>query len=181
MTVATTTNRQDFVCASGALGPISFPHRIDAPGDLQLWIRDEFGFQLAQAIQNVDYFVAVATDFESATVTLAAAFATANDGETCSLLRIVPLTQPLGVASVQRFSDGELEKAYDQGVMRTQQIEESIASLREIVDVDQTAAALQAAVDLVAAQVLQSINVQKVDEVTPLLIRFSRHDWARFR
>ncbi|MGH8431779.1 MAG: hypothetical protein ACREUF_15390, partial [Solimonas sp.] len=111
MTVSTASNRQDFT-VSGT-GPISFPHRIDAPAELQLWTRGVTGVKSAQAVLNVDYFVVVAADFQSATVTLSAAYATANSGKTCSLMRELPQLQPLNVDQVQSFSDGALESAFD--------------------------------------------------------------------
>lgn len=82
-----------------------------------------------KGVYNFSYFVSIASDFNSATVTLSASLALAVLGKTCSLMRIAPLTQSLDVSTIQRFTDRELEKGFDRSVMRDQQIKESLADL----------------------------------------------------
>ena len=183
MTVATTSNRQDFT-GTGSVGPISFPHRLDKPDELELWTRDINGLKETKAAFNGDYFVAVASDFGSATVTLSAPFAALVNGRLCSLLREVVLMQDLNVEQVQRFSDGELEKGYDRAVMRDQQLAERLSEIAGAADVQESGVSLTATVDLVNILLLQLVGPQlppNNDQVEMLRVHTLNHQAILFK
>lgn len=123
MSVASEINKKVYAC-NGATTEFSFPYKIFSQTDLKVYLRDTadvltlltFTTHYTMASingQNYDDGVNITT------------VATYANGNTITLLRVVPVTQPADYVENDNFPAEGHENALDRGVMISQQIDEA--------------------------------------------------------
>lgn len=127
MTVPTTSNRQDFTV--NGTGPYTYSRKVYDATTIQVWTIDENDLKDTQATYNVDYFVTVAQDNDSAEITLSSAYATAQDGNDIMVLRVLPYTQETDFQANNTLNEEFVELALDEQVMRMQQLAEDFSQI----------------------------------------------------
>lgn len=120
MAISTTTDRVQY-SGNGVTTSFAFSNRIISASHLVVTLTSAAGVDTVQTI-TTNYTVTLASDFNSATVTMNIAPAS---GEKLTIQRVVPLTQESNYEDADDLPGDTLERDFDLTVMRDQQINTS--------------------------------------------------------
>lgn len=124
MSVSTEINKKVYAC-DGVETEFSFPYKIFAQTDLEVWLRDTAGVLTKLTLPTHYGVSAVNNDYSNgATVTTVATY---GAGNTLAIVRVVPKTQGADYVENDNFPAEGHESALDRGVMISQQIAESLS------------------------------------------------------
>lgn len=124
MTIASTVNRNNYV-GTGITGPFAFNFRIDAVTDLVVTKRTNLTGAETVLAYGADWNLSSGTVVRSAngSITLTTALAV---GETLSIRRAPPLTQPTSIRNQGTFLPAVHEDEFDRLVMQIQSIKDEL-------------------------------------------------------
>lgn len=119
-----TISTEDTVVVSTVTLDVAIPIPFPVHAREELRVYDHTG---ALALLNVDYEVTLAPPaFAGANVIPKAGLVTKAAGQSVVILRVLPLTQPTPVFSINKILEIELQKALDRTAMRDAQLDEKI-------------------------------------------------------
>lgn len=130
MTISSTTSRVDYV-GTGTAGPFAYPFKVFAATDLSVTKRDASSGAETTLNYPTDFTATGVGNAAGGSITLTAALAL---GDTLTIRRVVPLTQPTSLRNAGTFFPATHEDAFDRLVMIDQQQQDAIDRALKVSD-----------------------------------------------